>query len=349
MTSTDRLELIGAPGSPYTHKMLGLLRYRHIPYSVIWGMPEAVLDELGVDNRPKMLFLPTFLFTESDSGETVAKCDSTPLIRQLEQQYSGRSVLPKDPALAFIDYLIEDFADEWATKYMFHYRWHPIQDADNAGTLLPLSSGPHIGDQDAAQFKEFFSERQIARLKYVGSNEQTAPVIEASYRRFLAAMQAHLAQQPFMLGHKPGAGDFALFGQLSQLVGFDPTPRAIAHELSPRTVAWVYTMNDLSGQECPEDGWIALEDQPETLKALLNEIGRVYAPALLANAQAVTAGEKDWVTDIDGCQWQQRSFPYQAKCLAWINEAYQALSAGDRDRVNRYLSGTGCEAMLQAA
>ena len=25
-------ELMGAPGSPYTRKMLGLMRYRHIPY-----------------------------------------------------------------------------------------------------------------------------------------------------------------------------------------------------------------------------------------------------------------------------------------------------------------------------
>ncbi|MFT5579084.1 MAG: hypothetical protein ACI9WS_001842, partial [Paraglaciecola psychrophila] len=25
-------QLMGAPGSPYTRKMLGLMRYRHIPY-----------------------------------------------------------------------------------------------------------------------------------------------------------------------------------------------------------------------------------------------------------------------------------------------------------------------------
>ena len=40
--------------------------------------------------------------------------------------------------LAFINYLLEDFGDEWVTKYMFHYRWYFEEDANVAGTILPL-------------------------------------------------------------------------------------------------------------------------------------------------------------------------------------------------------------------
>ena len=344
MVEAKRLQLFGGTGSPYTRKMVALLRYRRIPYTICWEDPAAALDARGLD-KPRPIFHPTFLFTEPD-GSVAPACDSTPIIRRLEAEYPGRSVLPADPALAFIDYLIEDFGDEWCTKYMFHYRWYPAEDADNAGTLLPLSMQLNLPDDTLAQMKAFFTERQVGRLYVVGSNDTTAPVIDASYRRFLAAMEAHLAQQPFMLGGRPGAGDFGLFGQLSQLVGFDPTPRAIAHAVSPRTVAWVGCMEDQCGLEPQEDHWHALEEQPDSLRAVLAEIGRVYVPAQLANVAAVAAGEKTWECTIDGAAWTQQTFPYQAKCLRWTNEHYHALDSGARARVDALLAGTGVEEML---
>ena len=344
MPSPERLRLIGGTGSPYTRKMVALLRYRHIPYGITWGDPAATLDAMGID-KPRPTLLPTFLF-EDDEGGIEAVCDSTPIIRRLEALYPGRSVLPADPALAFIDYLIEDFGDEWCTKYMFHYRWYPAEDADNAGTLLPFSMDVTLPEDAHRQFKKVFSERQIGRLYVVGSNDTTAPVIDASYRRFLAAMEAHLAQQPFMLGTRPGAGDFALYGQLTQLVGFDPTPRAIAHEVSPRTVAWVDRMEDQSGLDPVAADWSSPGKVPASLKGILSEIGRVYVPALLANAQAVEAGEKNWEAEIDGARWTQQTFAYQAKCLKWINEQYRALGDDDRARVGALLDGTGCEAVI---
>ena len=344
MALPDRMRLIGATPSPYTQKMVALLRYRHIPYSITWGDPGTILDAMGIE-KPKLAFLPTFLFPDAQ-GSLEAVCDSTPIIRRLESLYPGRSVLPSDPALGFIDYLIEDFADEWATKYMFHYRWHPEEDADNAGSLLPLGMDVSMPTEMHEQVKGLVTERQVGRLYVVGSNDTTAPVIDASYRRFLAAMEKHLANQHFMLGNRPGAGDFALYGQLTQLVGFDPTPRAIAHEVSLRTVAWVDHMDDQSGIDPLDSDWMELDEAPDSLRGLLQEIGRVYAPAQLANARAVEAGEKTWETEIEGATWTQQTFPYQAKCLKWTNERYQALSDSDRQRVDAVLEGTGCDTML---
>ena len=343
MDSSKPLRFIGGTASPYTQKMLALLRYRRMNTAVIWGQPDAVCKELGV-TPPKPVLMPTFLFEEADGVNAVT--DTTPIIRRLEADDKTRSVLPDDGALAFIDYLIEDLADEWVTKYMFHYRWYPEADADNASTLLPLGFDVSMPSQQLEGFKAYFGERQIGRLYVVGSNDTTAPVIDASFERFLAAMEAHLSTQHFMLGARPAAGDFGLFGQLTQLVGFDPTPRAISHRLSPRTVAWVDSTRDLSGLEPQTSDWTPLEDQPDTLKGLLAEIGRVYAPAQLANAAAVANGAENWECDIDGATWTQPTFPYQAKCLKWTREAYAALSDTDRARVDDYLKDTGITAML---
>ncbi len=343
MAAQQPIQLVGGTGSPYTQKMVALLRYRRLPYAVKWGIPSEACEAMGVA-KPKPIFEPTFFFEEN--GNTQAICDSTPIIRRLEDTYKGRSVLPNDPALAFIDYLIEDFADEWCTKYMFHYRWHAALDADNAGTLLPLSMNVSMPKESHQEFKKWVEDRQSSRLYVVGSNDTTASVIDASYQRFLAAMENHLSNQNFMLGKRPAAGDFALYGQLSQLIGFDPTPRAIAHQVSPRTVAWVDLMRDQSGLEPTEQDWIKLEEQAASLRDLLKEIGRVYAPAQLANARAVQAGEKSWECEIDSAIWTQQSFPYQAKCLRWTNELYCSLSEADRASIDTLLEGTGVESML---
>jgi hypothetical protein len=72
------LLLKGAPGSPYTRKMLALLRYRHIPYRLLTG---AVADRLGLP-RAAVELLPTFYLPNID-GVIEAVTDSTPLIRGL--------------------------------------------------------------------------------------------------------------------------------------------------------------------------------------------------------------------------------------------------------------------------
>ncbi|MEK9872001.1 MAG: glutathione S-transferase N-terminal domain-containing protein, partial [Gammaproteobacteria bacterium] len=186
MARQEPTRLVGGVGSPYTQKMVALMRYRRIPYAVHWGMIEPTCAAMGIQ-PPRPALMPTYFFEEE--GGLKAVCDSTPIIRRFEEMYSGRSVIPTDPATAFIDYLLEDFADEWCTKYMFHYRWYPEADADNAGTMLPLTNDVSLPEDQLKHFKEMFSQRQIGRLYVVGSTDTTAPVIDASYRRFLTAME----------------------------------------------------------------------------------------------------------------------------------------------------------------
>jgi glutathione S-transferase len=336
------IALNGAPGSPYTRKMLSLLRYRRIPHKfLIYGLggpPDYP--------KPKVQLLPTF-YLPNERGELEAVVDSTPIIRRLERDVEGRSVLPPHPVTAFIDYLLEDYADEWLTKAMFHYRWHYRTDIDKAAAILPRWTRVTASDDEMTAAGKFFSDRQISRLYVVGSNATTAPVIEASYERFLDLFNAHLKQHPFLMGARPGASDFGVFGQLTQLTHFDPTPMALTMKRAPRVYAWVEIMEDTSGLEPKASDWLDPTDIPATIIGLLKEVGRVYVPALMANAAAIAKGGETFETEIDGKPWKQQTFPYQAKCLQWIRNAYADLGAADRATVDKILSGTGCPILFQ--
>ncbi len=343
MTTRQPIALRGAPGSPYTRKMLAVLRYRRIPYRFLVRGVQAA-PEAGLP-RPKVDLLPTFYFEGAD-GTVEAVVDSTPIIRRLEEEWPGRSVIPSEPALAFLNYLLEDYADEWLTKAMFHYRWHYPADIALAGEILPRWRDLTASDEDIAPQVRFVRERQIGRLHVVGSNATTAPVIEESYRRFLGCMDAAIRDGPFLFGQRPASADFGLFGQLTQLAAFDPTPARLTEAAAPRVLAWTQTTDDLSGIEPAEEQWLAASALPDSLRGLLREAGRTYAPALLANARAIDAGEDRVEAEIDGRPWVQRPFPYQAKCLQWVRQEYARLDAADRRLVDAALDGTGCETLF---
>ena len=338
---TDRLELMGAPGSPYTRKMLALLRYRHIAYNMIWGGAMGAPEGYP---QPKVALLPTFYFRDRE-GNLEAAVDSTPIIRRLEQDYSGRSVIPDNEVLRFLDLLIEDYADEWLTKAMFHFRWAFQADVDHAGPLLIHWANPSLPYEQVAAMAARFSKRQIDRLYFVGSNEVTARTIEDSYVRLLGLLDPLIREQGFILGSRPSACDFALHGQLTQLTQVEPTSMALTNKYAQRVRAWVDRMDDLSGHKDGE--WLA-DEQHDSLDGLLSEIGRTYAPFLIANAAAIRSGAENVEAEIDGRKWRQPPFPYQAKCLVALREAYHALTADSRTRIDGLLAGTGCEALFVA-
>ena len=133
--STAPLRLVGGHGSPYSRKMRAVLRYRRIPFRWIH---RGSAQDVGTPEVPVAL-IPILVFPGEGGAGDQAMIDSTPQIRRLEERYSERSVIHPDPAVAFLDALIEDYADEWLTKAMFHYRWAYPADVHKASLVLPRS------------------------------------------------------------------------------------------------------------------------------------------------------------------------------------------------------------------
>lgn len=342
MSTPHPLKLAGAYGSPYTLKMRAVLRYRRIPF--MWVPRDSKWDDLP---PVPVRLIPAIAFPDEQGVYGEAQIDSSPLIMRLEGMHADRSLVPTDPAVAFLDYLIEDYADEWVTKAMYHYRWYYEEAIEKAGSLLPLDADQQMSDEQWQKAKRFITKRQISRMALVGSTEENRPVIEQSYERLLAMLQRSISGQPFLLGDRPGRGDMGLYGQLRQLVGWDPVSARIAVAQAPRVVNWVERVDDLSWWSVDgTDGWCDRDDIPSTTLALLPEIGRTYAPFMLANDHAARAQQPEMSCVIDGVEYRQGTFPYQVKCLAWLRAEHAALSPADRAVVDSLLAGTGCEALF---
>ena len=334
------IQLSGVPGSPYTRKMLALLRYRRLAYrfhannSPPKGFP-----------RPKVQLLPTF-YLPAKTGDLEAVVDSTPIIRRLERDFVGREVRPPDPVLGLISDLLEDYGDEWLTKAMFHYRWVYPADIKQARDILPCWTQSQIPDADLNARRQMIAERQISRLHVVGSNPVTGPVIEESYVRLLDMLEAHFRDHRFLLGARPSAADFAIYGQLTQLTHFDPTPMALCLARAQRVYAWVDLMEDLSGLEVDEGGWLDTRTLPQTLLEILAEVGRTYVPVMLANEAALATGAEAVDTTVEGRTWTQPPFAYQAKCLQSLRSGHGALGGADRILADQIMVKANCSRLF---
>ena len=336
-------KVLGAPGSPYSRKLRSVLRYRRIPFT--WSNRNSKED---VNTPPVQVnLLPVMVLPGKKGDYSKARIDSTPIIRYLEKEHSERSIIPPNPVMSFLDYLIEDYADEWLTKAMFHYRWSHKRNVEFAGSVLPRWTMTHLTEKEISVMSKAISERQIERLRYVGSNETTAEFIETSYKKFIELLSVHLTGRRFVLGDRPGSSDFGIFGQLTQLAQTDPTCRDLTLEVAPRVFAWCDNVEDLSGLEPDDSDWMEIEAIPDTLKEIFKEIGRTYAPFLLANAKAIADGEEEWESEIDGKLWKQMPFVYQAKCLNWIREEFKSLEAAQKTTVLQLLEGSGCEVLIK--
>jgi glutathione S-transferase len=323
--------LHGLNPSPYSVKMRAILRYRRLPF--VWQGTGNPRDVAVKANLPPVI--PVLAFPD---GRLMN--DSTPLAYALEREHPGqRSIVPDDPAHAYISDLLEDFGDEWVTKMMFHYRWFYADDRAFAQTWIITSRDPVMTEAPRRAAMQMFNDRQVGRMALVGCTEQNRPIIEDSYRFVLDTLDSHVRTIPFLFGSRPSLADFGLFGQL-QILSVDPTPMAEMRGRAPDVYCWLLRLDDASGIE---GEWLdASKPLPQTLTALLRHCGETYLPFLAANTQALRDGADEVALEIQGRPYAQAPFRYQGKCHDALRKKLAALAPDVRRRLDPVLEETGC-------
>jgi hypothetical protein len=129
--------------------------------------------------------------------------DSTKLIYMLEERHpDDRSVIPENPAHAFLAHLIEDMADEWCTKMMFHYRWAYDPDIHYASYWIADDRFSSKTNEEREKAAKLFAKRQISRMPLVGCTPENAPIIEAGYHHILALLESHVGLNQYLFGSR---------------------------------------------------------------------------------------------------------------------------------------------------
>jgi glutathione S-transferase len=319
-SSTGRYTLYGGLGSPYSMKVRAILRYRRLPHDWV---------QLGTEGTPNALeqvkvpVIPVLRFPDGRHAN-----DSTPLLHELERLHPGeRSIVPTDPAQAFLAMLLEDMADEWGTKAMFLYRWLRPRDQKQMSEWLAFDRLAGRGLESILDHAARFRDRQVGRMALVGCTQANAPLVETSADRIMALLEAHITEERYLFGSRPSMADFSWLGQLSQLAS-DPTPAEHLREKFPFLFRWLMQLDDASGVE---GQWRAADAPlPLAITGLLKIAGDVYFPFLEANAAAIAAGASTFRFEAWGLHYEQGVFKYQVKCLADLRAAWRALAAPTR-------------------
>lgn len=326
--------IIGSEMSPFSVKVRSWFRFKAIPHRWIVG-------SVAVRERYRPYFripvIPVVL-TPDDRGLQ----DSTPIMEKLESEHGGQSIHPPDEVTRFLSCLLEEFGDEWANKWMFHYRWARDVDRQSAATRLACLRDPGADEPARSGQVESIIERMTGRVWFVGSNERNAPQIESGFDLALAQLEAHLATRPYLFGARPAFADFGMAPQIYNATS-DPTPAAFISARFPNVLAWSQRMLWPRVEGEFED-WTRLE--PTLMPFLAEQVGQRFMPWTVANLDAVRSGLEAFSVELAGRTWTQKPVKYHARSLAALRQKYAGVT--DKGRLDPILQQAGCLRGLRA-
>lgn len=308
--------LFGAETSPYSVKVRSFLRYKGVDFEWV-GRSSATEEEFAA--LAKVPTVPLLL-----SPNRPANQDSTSIIATLEADFAEPSAVPDDEACAALALILEDYADEWLNKLMFFNRWGQKPDREVAGdrTMEQLLDGKL--PRAKKKTRDQIIKRMRDRLPLVGIEKKNEKILKPSFERFFTLLNAHLEKSLFLFGGRPSAADFALAGQVQQLM-MDPTPSAWLQANAAFVVAWSEFM------DAPKAGgpFKPLAELEETLLPLFrDEVAVTYLPWARANMDAAKDKAERTTLEIDGKAYEQVTQHYAARAfksvLVVMNKAKEA-------------------------
>ena len=269
MTTERTFHVFGLNQSYFTRKVTGYLDHKGIPWVLhrVGGSPPD-LAALGFPGGIPAVRTP--------EGELM--WDSTAMISYLERRFPQRAVLPSDPVLLFLCYLIEDFCDEWLYRPAVGSRWYIDENTRLGGYELgrEMSVQLPLSADEAHAMTGAFVRSSCGPLGVSAENIQAW--VDEVLRPWMRVLGNHLesVSTPYLFGARPSLADFGVFGGCAAHFANDPACRRWMEEDAPALLRHTHRILEPFDRDFGE--WLAAGDVPDTLLAVLTEIGRQYLP-----------------------------------------------------------------------
>ena len=325
--------LFGAETSPYSVKVRSFLKYKGVEFEWI-GRSSATEEEF--QSFAKVPTVPLLV-----SPNRAPNQDSTDILSLIENDVADPSCVPDDPACAVLALILEDYADEWLNKAMFLYRWGAKPDREEAAdrTMEQLFSGKL--PRAKKRTRDQIVKRMRERLPLVGIEKKNEKTLKVSAERFITLLNTHLENNLFIFGGRPSVADFALAGQLSQML-LDPTPGDFLRKNAPFVTAWCEFM------DAPKAGapFKSLEElEPTLLPLFADEVAATYLPWAEANLEANLSKTERMSAKIEKKSFEQVTQRYAATSFKSGQKAVRRLS--DNHALTAFLDKTGAKAFFE--
>jgi glutathione S-transferase len=260
--------------------------------------------------------------------------DTTPLLNLLDSRHPRRRLFPTGP-LGVLVHVLEEYFDEWIARTMVHYRWHYSESAEFASLRMAA------GDPEAAARVREWGPRACRATGTESERQQRAA--EAEYERILAAVEAQLADTPYLLGHRPTAVDCVVLGGLRAHTNMDPDPKKVTANY-PRVVAW----SEGAGDDWDGAGELVPFSESTTFaRFVLAEMVDTYQRYVLANREAQAAGAKAFRAYIYDEEVSYLSRPYPERSRQMIVDRIEhQLAAEEQEVIRDWLAEAGLSAVF---
>lgn len=269
--------LFGAETSAYSTKMRSYLTYKSVAFD--W-VPRTQESEDEIKRVSRFATLPVLV---TDSGYAVH--DTTPLIEALEADQPEPSATPADPSLGFLACVLEEYADSWLAKAVFHYRWSRKKDQKIAAQRAIDEYYTQSPPEDRKASEDRAIETMTGQLKLMQVDGDLGDVVEKSFKKFVKLLDDHLRKHLFIFGDRPSIADFAIAGQLIQMMK-DPTPAKIIEKDGEFVAKWCEFMSAPTAS----GPFAAFDDLKETLAPIFaDDMAAFFLPWAAENLESSLA------------------------------------------------------------